>query len=160
VRARGDGGFSLVEVLMALAILGLAIAAIFGYFFAGTRAWQKGVERMDHQQNGRIAMDKIAAELRYASFVDVSPDGQELRYVLINDDTVYLFKRVGLDGDDLVLVQLDPYGSEVAHTKIALGITALLFSVDLNRNVQITLTAGSGPDSATLTTSFRPRNIP
>jgi len=42
VRARDEDGFSLVELLMGLAILGMVTAAIYGCFFSGCRAGKKG----------------------------------------------------------------------------------------------------------------------
>lgn len=159
MRLADEDGFSLVELLMGLAILGMVVATIYGCFFAGARSWQKGVERMDHQQNGRIAVDKIIRELRYASYVEALSDNKELCFEFTGDDTIYYFKRVGPAADDLVLIYHHVDNTET-QTKIALGITGLSFLIDENSNVQITLTSGSGPDSVTICSSVRPRNIP
>ena len=42
MRARDEDGFSMVELLMGLAILGMVTAAIYGCFFSGVQGWQKG----------------------------------------------------------------------------------------------------------------------
>lgn len=159
MRVKGEDGFSLVELLMGLAIMGLVVAAIYGCFFSGARSWQKGVDRMDHQQNSRIAVDRIVRELRYASYVESLSNDEELRFEFIGDDKIYYFKRVGPEADDLVLIHRHPNNTET-QTKIALKITALTFTIDEHNNVQINLTSGDGPDSVTIHSSFRPRNIP
>ncbi|NMD33779.1 MAG: prepilin-type N-terminal cleavage/methylation domain-containing protein [Firmicutes bacterium] len=159
MRARDEDGFSMVELLMGLAILGMVTAAIYGCFFSGVQGWQKGVERMDHQQNGRIAVDRIVRELRYASYVEPLSGGEELRFEFTGDDKIYYFKRVGPAADDLVLIHRHP-DNTVTQTKIALKITALSFFVDEHNNVQINLASGTGPDRITIRSSFRPRNIP
>ncbi len=159
MRATDENGFTLVELLMGLAILGLVLGTIYGCFFAGTRSWQRGSERMDHQQNGRIAVDSIVRELRYANYVEALSDGKELCFKWGFDDKTRYFKRVGPEADDLVLIYRHDDGSET-QTKIALEITDLIFLIDEHNNVRINLTSGSGPESVTIRSSVRPRNIP
>jgi prepilin-type N-terminal cleavage/methylation domain-containing protein len=158
-RSKQDKGFTLAEVLMVVAILGLVIAGIYSFYFSGLRSWHKGVDRMDYQQSARIAMDKIVKELQFANQVTVGGGGTELRYSFVNDENNYVFKRVGPENEDLVLIYERGDGSST-QLKIALGITGLDFSIDARNYVRITVSAGAGAERVTLHSSVRPRNIP
>ena len=159
MRRAAEDGYSLVELLLSLTIVGLLTASVYACFFSGIRSWQLGAAQMDHQQNCRIAMDKIVRELRYAGSVGVLDGGCELRFGYNGDRKSYYFKRVGPERDDLVMVHRQPGGS-ATQTKIALEITALSFLVDEDDRVLISLTSGAGPESITIRSSVRPRNIP
>ncbi len=156
---RGADGYTLIELLLSLTIVGLLAASVYACFFCGIRSWQLGAARMEHQQNSRIAMDKIVRELRYAGSVEVLDGGNEICFTYNGDRKSYYFKRVGPAGDDLVMVHRQPGGS-ATQTKIALEITALSFVVDEDNRVLISLTSGAGPGSSTIRSSVLPRNAP
>jgi len=64
-----DGGLTLIEVIVALALLGTALAAIAGTV-QGAFSTMLLVERtLEVQQNARIAVDRMAEELRWAEAV-------------------------------------------------------------------------------------------
>ncbi|NMD42470.1 MAG: prepilin-type N-terminal cleavage/methylation domain-containing protein [Firmicutes bacterium] len=159
VRGAAEDGFSLVELLISLGIIGLLLGSIYGCYFSGIRSWQQGIARMDHQQNSRIALDKIVRELHYASYVEVLGGGEEIYFRFNGDRKSYYFRRVGPERDDLVMIHRQAGGS-TSQTKIALEITALTFAVDEENRVSISLTSGAGPESITIRSSVRPRNIP
>lgn len=158
VRRAAEDGYTLVELLLSLTITALLVASIYGCFFSGMRSWQKGAARMDHQQNGRIAMDRIIRELRYAGQVEVLENGAGIRYRGAGGKS-YQLGRAGPAGEELVLIHR-PEGGAPTETKIALEITALSFTVDEGNRVTVSLTAGAGPESMTVRSSVRPRNIP
>jgi type IV pilus assembly protein PilW len=65
---RGHGGFSLVELLVVLAVLGLVMAGALGLLEAGMRSYALGAARTEAQQAARVALERIARELRQAGY--------------------------------------------------------------------------------------------
>jgi len=157
-----ERGLTLVELLLVLALLGLAAAAVGGFYLCGIFAWRKGVDRMDSQQNARAAMELVDRELRFAHWVDVAKEDGEIRYGLPSDpqgDHRRHFRRFRLWGGQRLLEQIvggSTYSSNVA----AGGISAVSFQVDGDGRVLISITAGSGESAVTLQSSVRPRNLP
>lgn len=153
-----EKGMALIELLMVLGILGLIGGAVFTFYLSGADTWQKGVDRMDHQQSARVAVDVIVRELRFANWVEIADEGREIHFSFMNDEGIYTFKRVGPDGEDLVF--LYPYEGGTQQGKVALGITGLHFEMDDEKNIHIAVTAGQGARRVTMKSSVRPRNLP
>lgn len=85
LESRRAGGFTLVELLVAITILGLLAALLFGGFRLGARAWERGEARID--QAGEIQIVQTFLRQRIGEAAAVwAPDE--------NDPTVLLF-----DGD-------------------------------------------------------------
>jgi len=63
-------GVTLIELLVALVISGIIIAAIYRMFVAQTRAYTVQDQVSDVQQNVRNAMERIARDLMMAGFDD------------------------------------------------------------------------------------------
>lgn len=61
-----ERGVTLVELMVAVALLSLIMVAFFTIFKGGTSAWRKGDIRTELVQNGRIALDRMASEIRQA----------------------------------------------------------------------------------------------
>jgi len=59
-------GFTLLEMLTALAMLALMMVFMFNIAGQSVRAWEVGGRRMEAAQTARIGMDLLASELRYA----------------------------------------------------------------------------------------------
>lgn len=152
---RRQEGYTILELLAALAILGLIISAIYSFYLAGLKSWHRGIEQMDSQQSARIAMDKMIRELRYASAVEVRSD-EEICFYLAGDTKTYLFRKAGQE----LVFESKLNNTTKSHTKIALGITALKFSIDQTNTVHITISTGNEAQPVTLRGSVRPRNLP
>lgn len=73
-------GFSLVEVLVASAILGVVILAMYMVLLGGEKAYYNDVGMLELQQHARLAMAKIIRELRSASAVTISSDGSAITF--------------------------------------------------------------------------------
>jgi general secretion pathway protein J len=59
-------GFTLVEVLIALAILAMIVVSTFTIFRSASKSWQKGETRSERYQNARNAIHKISTEINQA----------------------------------------------------------------------------------------------
>lgn len=61
-----ERGFSLTELLVVMAVLGLIMSGVFLVQQKGQEAYTMGSNRIEAQQNGRMALDLMTAELRPA----------------------------------------------------------------------------------------------
>ncbi|HHX86761.1 MAG TPA: prepilin-type N-terminal cleavage/methylation domain-containing protein [Firmicutes bacterium] len=150
---RSEQAFTLVEILVALAILGLIFVGIYSFYLWGVNSCQKGIRRMDNQQNARIAMDYLVDELRFARQVQVT-GSHEIKFWFSGDPKTYIFRQ---SGEEIVFETKNGYPS---HNKIALGVTELFFNQDpAGGNIQITIVSGTGKEQVTLSCSICPRNV-
>ena len=63
---RIDDGFTLVETLIALAILAMVVASTFTIFKSSSSSWQKGETRSERYHNARVAIGKMSMEISQA----------------------------------------------------------------------------------------------
>ena len=77
-RGRGEGGFTLMELLIATAILGLVMAGLLGFLTASRNAYTRGSSTVDLQQNLRVALDRMGKEIREAGYHPQPPDTSTL----------------------------------------------------------------------------------
>jgi prepilin-type N-terminal cleavage/methylation domain-containing protein len=87
-KGRSEAGFSLVELTVAMTITLIITGAVYGLLTAGNSAFRREPEAADRQQNIRVAMSMIQADLfRAGAALDSGIAG----------NTVQVFRR-GLDG--------------------------------------------------------------
>lgn len=65
-------GFTLMEILVAMTILGIALGVIFGALRLGIRSWEKGNQSAEASQRQRIALDLISQDIKSAFFAELS----------------------------------------------------------------------------------------
>lgn len=63
---RDQGGFSLAELLVVTAVLGLVMVAVISIQQKGQESYIYGANRIEAQQNARVALDRMTRELRSA----------------------------------------------------------------------------------------------
>lgn len=61
-----DGGFTLVEIMVAVFILGIVMAAVQGTLIMAQRTSSANIVRADQSQQGRLSMEAISRNLRTA----------------------------------------------------------------------------------------------
>ncbi|MGC9423790.1 PilW family protein [Vibrio sp.] len=67
-------GFSLVELLVVMVVMGLVITAVYSLFINSNKTANTSEEVIDVQQNLRVAMDTLVGDIRMAGFlVDGDP---------------------------------------------------------------------------------------
>ncbi len=150
-------GLTIIELLLTLAIIGFVIAALYTFYLTGLRGWQRGIEQMEAQQSARIAMDKIISEVRYAHELSLDEDGKAVRFKTKDNIRTLRFRLIN---NEVVFDSCPDGEGSYFHTKIALNVTGLTFSLGDNQLLTVTITAETGSNSIVLTSSVRPRNLP
>jgi type II secretory pathway component PulJ len=95
---RAADGVSLAELLVSLAILGLVLACVFGALDGALRAYGWGARRVEAQQSARLALERMAAELREAGY---DPTGVGVDAIVVAAPTLVTFQR-DLDGNGVI----------------------------------------------------------
>jgi len=66
-RAKGEEGYSLIELLVVMVILGTVLAGLTTVFVSGSNAEADLNRRFQAQEQARVALDKIRADIHCAS---------------------------------------------------------------------------------------------
>src|SRR5712691_5764900 len=88
--ARRTAGYSLAELLVALGLLGLVMAATALLLQSGLAAWGWGARRVEAQQSARAALERMARELKEAGY---DPTGAGFEVLLVAQPTRIVFQR-------------------------------------------------------------------
>ena len=81
-------GFTLAELLVVTAIIGMVMAGIFTLQQQGSQAYLYGSNRVETQQNARVALDLMTREFRSAQSITLIPNAQDITFVDENGTTV------------------------------------------------------------------------
>jgi type II secretory pathway component PulJ len=95
---RTADGVSLAELLVSLAILGLVLACVFGALDGALRAYGWGARRVEAQQSARLALERMASELREAGY---DPAGVGVDPIIVAAPALVTVQR-DLDGDGVI----------------------------------------------------------
>ena len=68
-RRAGEGGFTLIETIVALALMGLVLSALASITAQWLPNWNRGVDRIQRSEVIGIALQRIAADLAAAEYV-------------------------------------------------------------------------------------------
>lgn len=80
-RLLNQRGFSLTELLVVCAVLGLILAGTFAIQQKGQEAYLMGSNRVETQQNARVALDLMTRELRSAQSITALGGGTDLTFL-------------------------------------------------------------------------------
>jgi prepilin-type N-terminal cleavage/methylation domain-containing protein len=81
-RLAENGGYTLAEMIVVLAILGIVVAALAQLFVSGSRAEADMSNRFDAQQDARLALDGLRREIHCASGVTGTPTTSSITFTL------------------------------------------------------------------------------
>jgi prepilin-type N-terminal cleavage/methylation domain-containing protein len=179
---RSSAGFTMVEMLMALAIFSIAFGTIYKSFEHLTRSTTKENVRAGTQQGARISVDFMVQDIRLAGLNPLGTPGIGLQ--AISPDSIQFTMDANFDGDDDdtfedityaltgsgTLMQTNHLGAEVLIDNVtSLNFTYLdsddqtTSDLDEIRSVTISLTlrrpAGRDVVERSYTTRVRCRNL-
>lgn len=115
-------GLTLIEFLVALAILALVLFPIYEFLRQGALSWQIGENKTEVVQNARIGLDKMCDEIKHAKeFYSINLREVRFWWKDLNDDDIadaneiITFKWNAAPGDDLTR----QFDSEPSPTPLA-----------------------------------------
>lgn len=73
-------GFTLVELLVALAILSAALTVIMATFVTAVNAWRRGSAFLEELHHGEIVMNQLVTALRSAAYFTTHPSKYGMRF--------------------------------------------------------------------------------
>lgn len=83
-------GFSLPELLVSLAVLGIVLAGVLGVLRGGLDAYGDGAARVAAQQAARVGLERMARELREAGY---DPTGAGIAPIVVAAPDRVTFQR-------------------------------------------------------------------
>lgn len=78
--ARDQRGFTLTELLIVIAVLGMMLAGLVTVQMQGQQSYLIGSHRVEAQQNGRVALELMTRELRSATLVSAIPSATNMTF--------------------------------------------------------------------------------
>jgi len=177
---RDERGFTLAELLTAFAVLGLVLAAIIAIHQSTLQAYVTGSNKTEARQNARVALERIAREIRQTptaltaatatSLTLVDQDtGLAVTYALTGDGFNAALTRTTNGVDDVVIgrVQALTFAYRDVNGNVLgapVGVPANVSRVDvtIRTATEDTVVAGAVEDLTTraeITTSVRLRNF-
>jgi prepilin-type N-terminal cleavage/methylation domain-containing protein len=93
---RGEGGYTLTEMLMVMVIMSIVMAALTDFFIAGTKAEADQDRRFQAQLSARLALDKLRRDIHCA--YDVTPNTPN---PWTSAQTSVTLKNTGCSGGDV-----------------------------------------------------------
>ncbi|GLH78836.1 hypothetical protein SSBR45G_37450 [Bradyrhizobium sp. SSBR45G] len=102
-----QSGFTLIEALAAMALMGLLVSALAVITSHWLPNWDRGLRRIQGSESVSVALDRISADIAASEFI--RPDGQTKSVLFDGSETSITFVRISLGpkggrGLDLVRV--------------------------------------------------------
>ena len=91
---RNEGGFTLIETLVALALMGLVLSALASLTAQWLPNWNRGLNRIQRSELIGTALQRIADDLADALYVSAS--GDETRQFFVGSEQSVTFVRTAL----------------------------------------------------------------
>lgn len=96
-RLKSNKGFTLVEVVLAILLLGVVLTTVFTFFQFGNLTYRNDSEQYNLQKDARLDMDKIISDVQYADQIyiieDIPTDDEKAystySYIYINEGKLY-----------------------------------------------------------------------
>jgi prepilin-type N-terminal cleavage/methylation domain-containing protein len=98
-----NNGFTLIEMMVVVVIIGLITLGATTFFGGGMRSWISGQFQLAAQRDTRIALDRMVKEIREGASIDNSSDSDTIivKYsVLLGKDTL-TYSWPGTSGESL-----------------------------------------------------------
>lgn len=79
-RAAEEGGFTLVELMVTMAVMSIVATAVMSVAFQTLRTTNTITNRRDVFSDGQFALDQLSSEVRQGESVDATSTAQTLRF--------------------------------------------------------------------------------
>lgn len=143
----GGRGFTLFEVMVVVFIFSIVLVATYSVLTIARTSYQTSEVKIALQQEARKAMDRIAAELREASSVNLGDEypftvwGERIKYEVVSGQLqrVVQGESPTVVANDVGNLQLSLFGGDMVYITLTTQKTTLF-----GRSVTTTLTSQVG----------------
>jgi prepilin-type N-terminal cleavage/methylation domain-containing protein len=137
-----ERGFTLAELMVAMAVMALLLAGIFVTLREGQSSYQYGAGRAEVQQNARVALDRMLRELRTASTITTAT-AADLKFTYLDETSTSITVEYTLSGTpsagNPVQLRRNQTGAANQPDVLIGGVNALTFTYyDFNNAVTTT----------------------
>jgi len=160
-------GFTLIEVILVIVILGILAAVIVPPLMEGTRGWVDVGTRKDLVQQGRMAMERMVREIR-----NTGRKADDTSCISAASSTAYTFGDVNGDLVNCNGISFSLSGSQLLRGTAVLAENVSSFQLTYYNNangstgtlsairrVSVALTLANGTESVTLDSEVYLRNM-
>lgn len=162
-KLNNNRGVTLVELLVALALITITLAVVTNIFVVGNKTFVTGVDKSTVQQDGRFTSDRIADELKFAKEIKASA-------AEIGDKTTNGYYRMRLvDNPDLTgtekvleIQKFDSTDTEVPNTmqKVGRYLVNIKYTAPTgSKIVKYDIDVTTGEQDFTINSSVKSMNI-
>jgi len=137
---RSQAGFSLAELLVACAMVGIVLAGTFVALQSGESAFQYSTGKVEVQQNARVALDRMIRELRTTSAVTAAT-ATSITFTYTDDTNTAVTVSYSLAGTSLQRNQTSPVPANPQPETVIGGINTLSLTYYDNTNAVTTTVA-------------------
>ena len=116
---RNQHGFTITELIVACALVGLVLAGMFMALQQGENAYLYGTGKVEVQGNGRVAVDRMAHDLLTASNITAATQ-TSISFQYIDEAGATITVTYSLNGTDLQRNQTNPLPA-AAQPEIVIG---------------------------------------
>lgn len=105
------GGFTLIEVLVAMSLSMILFGALYGVYITSYQSYRKNVARAEINQNGRISLERISRDLRQTPSIvtslpptdtdDLNPPATNIKFQDGHDTSRIQYIEYTLQGTEL-----------------------------------------------------------
>lgn len=139
-RRAGEAGFTLVELILVMVLIGIAAATTAMLALQGTRAYGDLITRKEALHQARLALERVSREVRQASAVSLASG--KLSITTTNRGVITVFRDAVTN-----TVRIGGAGQPAAGSILADGMSALVFNIETGSSpnwAEVTLTDASG----------------
>ena len=128
-----ERGYSLAELLSAMAVLTVLLAGLLVTFQEGQNVYSFGAGRSEVQQNARVALDRMLRELRTAAQITTAI-ADDVKFTFVDDSGTSVTVEYSLNGTNIQRNQTVPAigGQPATLTGGVAGLTITYYDVSNN----------------------------